>query len=72
MAENARQRLGSAGSGERHFALAHAAQHGHAAIVRLLAERGARRDLRDAVFRGTPADWAEHAGRTALAACLRS
>jgi hypothetical protein len=49
-----------------------AAWHGHEDVARLLVERGARRDLRDTIFRGTPADWAEHAGRRELAAWLSS
>jgi hypothetical protein len=105
--EEARRLLVSADPAERHLALANAAQHGHAGIVRLLldagedpsrynpegahshstplhqavwygheevvrllVECGARRDLRDTLFRGTPAEWAEHAGRTELAAWL--
>jgi hypothetical protein len=49
-----------------------AAWHGYEEIVRLLVESGARRDLRDTLFRGTPADWADHSGRTELAAWLRA
>jgi hypothetical protein len=44
---------------------------GHADAARLLATRGARLDLRDTLFDGTPADWAEYGGATALAAWLR-
>jgi hypothetical protein len=47
-----------------------AALGGHRAVVRLLAERGARLDLRDTVFGGTPADWAAHGGHTELARSL--
>jgi ankyrin repeat protein len=48
-----------------------AALSDHADVVRLLVERGARLDIRDTVYRGTPLDWAIHGGRTALAEYLR-
>ena len=44
----------------------------HEAIVRLLVERGARLDIRDLIYGGTPLDWAEHGRRTEIAAYLRS
>jgi hypothetical protein len=47
-----------------------AAWHGHRAVVQLLLDRGARKDIRDILFQGTPADWARHAGRADLAAYL--
>src|SRR5262249_61092670 len=40
----------------------------HEAVVRLLIERGARLDLRDTLFDGTPLGWAEHGHRDALTA----
>jgi ankyrin repeat protein len=40
-----------------------AALAGHMDIVRLLVEHGARLDLKDTVFQGTPAGWAKCAGR---------
>jgi hypothetical protein len=40
-------------------------------IVRFLAERGARLDLKDTLFQGTPAGWAKHAGRTEIEEYLR-
>ena len=43
-----------------------AALAGHLDVVRLLVERGARLDLRDIHHRGTPLDWAKHAGRAAV------
>ncbi|MDE3194846.1 MAG: ankyrin repeat domain-containing protein [Acidobacteriota bacterium] len=49
-----------------------AALRGHAAVVRLLVEHGARTDIRDAIYRGTPLGWAEHAGHTAVADYLGS
>jgi hypothetical protein len=48
-----------------------AAWHGHECVARLLVARGARTELKDTIFGGTPADWAEHAGRPELAALLR-
>ena len=49
-----------------------AALAGHDQIVRLLVERGARLDLKDILWQGTPADWAEHAGNRELEAYLRA
>ena len=103
-----RQLLATAASEERHRALALAAQHGHAeivrllldagedanrynpkhyhghatplheavwhgreAVVRLLVERGARLDIRDAMYHATPLGWAEYGGRTEIARYLR-
>jgi hypothetical protein len=49
-----------------------AALAGHDQLVRLLVERGARVDLPDILWQGTPADWAKHAGNTELEAYLRA
>ena len=49
-----------------------AAHAGHFEIVRLLVERGARLDLKDIIFQGTPAGWAKHAGRTEIEEYLRN
>jgi ankyrin repeat protein len=49
-----------------------AALAGHEGIVRLLVERGARVDLRDLLWQGTPAGWAEHEGHTGLSSWLRA
>ena len=49
-----------------------AALAGHDDLVRLLVERGARVDLKDVLWKGTPADWAHHAGKTELEAYLRA
>ena len=43
----------------------------HEGIVRLLVERGARLDVRDLIYGGTPLDWAEHGGRAGIAEYLR-
>jgi ankyrin repeat protein len=47
-----------------------AAFNGDLALIALLLERGAQRDTRDALWDGTPRDWAVHANRTAAAAML--
>jgi ankyrin repeat protein len=43
---------------------------GHDEVVRLLVERGARLDVKDAIYQGTPLDWAEYGGRKQIAAYL--
>lgn len=48
-----------------------AALAGHRGVVELLVARGARLDLRDEIYGGTPAGWAEHGGHPELAAYLR-
>lgn len=48
-----------------------AAGAGHAAVVHLLVERGARLDLKDILWQGTPADWAHHAGEIEIEEYLR-
>jgi hypothetical protein len=48
-----------------------AAGAGYEELARLLVERGARLDIKDVLWRGTPADWARYAGRTELEAYLR-
>jgi ankyrin repeat protein len=48
---------------------------GHEQVVRLLAERGARLDIRDTIWNGTPLGWAIHGGgktRSQMTDCLRS
>ena len=48
-----------------------AALAGHEGVVRLLVERGARLDLKDVLWHATPADWAEHEGKTEIEEFLR-
>lgn len=49
-----------------------AAFAGHDETVRLLVERGARLDLKDITWQGTPEGWALHEGRTKIADYLRA
>jgi ankyrin repeat protein len=49
-----------------------AALAGHEATVRLLVERGARLDLKDTLWQGTPEGWASHGGKTQVADYLRA
>lgn len=49
-----------------------AAAAGYEEVVRLLVERGARLDLKDILWHGTPADWALHAGKTEIESYLRT
>jgi ankyrin repeat protein len=44
----------------------------HIHVVRLLVERGARLDIPDKHYQGTPLDWAIHGQRTAVADFLSS
>ena len=45
---------------------------GHGAVAQLLVERGARLDIQDTIYRGTPLGWAEYGGRTDIATYLRA
>ncbi len=45
---------------------------GHDAVVRLLVERGARLDIKDTIFQGTPLGWAIYAGQTDIEKHLRA
>jgi len=49
-----------------------AAAYGPEEIVRLFVERGARLDVKDILWQGTAADWAEHVGRKEIENYLRS
>lgn len=52
-------------------ALHQAAGAGDFEMVRLLVKGGARLDLKDVLWRGTPADWARHGGKKEVEAYLR-
>jgi len=52
-------------------ALHQAVAAGSLEATEVLAEAGARLDIRDKIYRGTPLDWAEHLGHDAIAAYLR-
>lgn len=45
---------------------------GHDAVVRLLIERGARLDMKDTIYQGTPLGWAVYCGQPAIADRLRA
>jgi ankyrin repeat protein len=45
---------------------------GHDLVVRLLVERGARLDIKDTIYEGTPLGWARYGGRTDIAEYLRA
>jgi ankyrin repeat protein len=49
-----------------------AAAAGHLEIVKMLVERGARLDLKDVLWQGTPEDWAAHEGRVEVEKYLRA
>jgi ankyrin repeat protein len=49
-----------------------AAVSGHDAVVRLLVERGAKLDIEDTVYHGTPLGWAKHAGQVETEQYLRT
>lgn len=51
-------------------ALHHAVDSGSLEAVRTLVEAGARRDILDRIYQGTPLDWAEYLERTDIAAYL--
>jgi Ankyrin repeats (3 copies) len=52
-------------------ALHHAVDSGSLEAVKVLVEAGARLDIRDKMYHGTPLDWAEHEGRKEIANYLR-
>ena len=65
-------RYNSVGSHSHSTPLHEAAAGGHDCVVRLLVERGARLDVKDTLWQGTPADWAHHEGKIEIEAYLRA
>lgn len=49
-----------------------AALFAHESAIRLLLDRGAKTDIPDIIHKGTPLDWAIHAGNIQIAELLRS
>jgi ankyrin repeat protein len=49
-----------------------AALAGHLDVVRTLVEHGARLDIQDTIWHGTPLGWAKHGGKTEVADYIRS
>jgi ankyrin repeat protein len=49
-----------------------AALAGHDAVVRLLVERGAKLDIKDAIYQSTPLGWAIYAGQAGIENYLRA
>jgi ankyrin repeat protein len=67
-----RTTFGGPEHGEGVTALHLAAQGGHLDAIRALLELGADPSIKDALYDGTPANWAEHFGRTAARDLLRA
>jgi len=65
-------RYNPAGGHSHSTPLHQAALAGHLEVVRLMVERGARLDLKDVLWHGTPADWAAHEGKTEVEEYLRA
>jgi len=68
---NQRGTFGGLGHGEAVTALHLAAQNGDLAAIDALLELGADPTVRDALYDGTPAGWAEHGGHHAARDLLR-
>jgi ankyrin repeat protein len=66
-----RTTFGGPGHGDGVTALHLAAQNGNLEVIRALLELGADPTLRDGLYDGTPAHWAEHGGHAAAADLLR-
>jgi ankyrin repeat protein len=69
---NRKATFGGPSHGQGVAALHMAAQSGHLEMVRLLIGRGADRTIRDDLYQGDAAGWAEHSGQTAIVDYLRS
>ena len=65
-------RYNPVGSHSHTTPLHQAAGRGYESIVRLLVERGARLDVKDLLWNGTPAGWARHGGKPDIEAYLRT
>jgi hypothetical protein len=65
-------RFNPAGNHAHSTPLHQAALAGHLAVVRMLVEHGARLDIQDTIWHGTPLGWAEHGHQTAVADYLRA
>ena len=65
-------RFNPSGTHSHSTPLHQAALAGYLDVVRLLVERGARLDIQDILYNGTPLDWAEHGGRSEVVAYLRA
>ena len=65
-------RYNPAGGHSHSTPLHQAAFAGHGELVRLFLERGARLDMKDVLWQGTPADWASHAGQADIERVLRA
>jgi hypothetical protein len=59
------------GSNAHSTPLHQASLGGHLGVVKLLVEGGARLDTKDVIWQGTPADWAQHDGKTEVESYLR-
>ena len=68
---NRRATFGGPGHGEGVTALHLAAQSDHLEMARLLLERGADPTIPDAIYKSSPAGWAEHFGSAGVLALLR-
>ena len=64
-------RYNPAGNHDHSTPLHQAVWSGHDRVVCLLVERGARLDMKDTIFQGTPLGWAEYGGRAEIANYLR-
>lgn len=64
-------RLNPPGNHGHSTPLHQAALVGHEAVVRLLVERGARLDIEDTLYHGTPLGWAIHGGQRQVESYLR-
>jgi hypothetical protein len=60
------------GSHSHSTPLHQAALAGHLDVVKLLVERGARLDIKDILWGGTPAGWAKYEGKTEIEEFLRA